>query len=101
MWLFKLALVIAVAYIAVVAVMYATQTRMLFPTQLATASGPLLPANCQTTIATTIMAAAMIAIFFILRLPLRSDCLRVSLSSTIRLGHRRGVINESLRGLRA
>ena len=43
MWLFKLVLVLAVAYIAVVAVMYATQTQMLFPTRLATASGPLLP----------------------------------------------------------
>lgn len=45
MWLFKLVLILAVAYIAVVAVMYATQTGMLFPTQLATASGPLLPAS--------------------------------------------------------
>ena len=44
MWLFKLVLVLAVAYIAVVAVMYATQTQTLFPTRLATASGLLLPA---------------------------------------------------------
>ena len=39
MWLFKLGLIIALACIAVVAVMYATQTQMLFPTRLATASG--------------------------------------------------------------
>jgi pimeloyl-ACP methyl ester carboxylesterase len=45
MWLFQLILVLAAAYIAVVAVMYATQTQMLFPTWLATASGPLLPAS--------------------------------------------------------
>ena len=45
MRLFKFVLIVAVAYIVVVAVMYATQTRMLFPTQLATASGPLLPAS--------------------------------------------------------
>ena len=64
-------------------------------------SGPLLPANCQTTIATTAMPAVMIAIFFILRLPLRSDCLRVFLRTPTRLGHRPGVINESLRTPRA
>ncbi len=45
MWLFKLALIVAVVYIAVVAMMYATQTGMLFPTRLATASGPRLPAS--------------------------------------------------------
>ena len=44
MWVFKLVLVLAVAYIAVVALMYATQTRMLFPTQLATGYQPRLPA---------------------------------------------------------
>ena len=45
MWLFKLILTFAVAYIAVVAVMYATQTQMLFPTWLARAVGPVLPAS--------------------------------------------------------
>jgi pimeloyl-ACP methyl ester carboxylesterase len=45
MWIFKLALVLAAGYIAIVALMYATQTHMLFPTQLATASGLLLPAS--------------------------------------------------------
>ncbi len=43
MWFFKLIFVLAVVYIAVVAVMYTIQTRMLFPTRLATTSGPLLP----------------------------------------------------------
>ena len=45
MWLFKLILILAVAYIAVVAVMYASQTRMLFPTGMATAVGAPLPAS--------------------------------------------------------
>lgn len=45
MWLLKLVLVLAVAYIAVVAMMYVMQTQMLFPTWLAMASGPLLPAS--------------------------------------------------------
>ena len=43
MWLFKLVLVLAAAYMAVVAVMYVTQTQMLFPTRLVTAPGPFLP----------------------------------------------------------
>ena len=45
MWVLKLVLVLAVAYIAVVAMMYVTQTQMLFPTWLTMASGPLLPAS--------------------------------------------------------
>ncbi|TCD15873.1 alpha/beta hydrolase [Oricola cellulosilytica] len=45
MWFFKLIFILAVAYIAVVAVMYAAQTQMLFPTRLATAGQPLLPAS--------------------------------------------------------
>ncbi len=45
MWLVKLLIVLAVAYLAVVAVTYATQTQILFPTILATASGPPLPAS--------------------------------------------------------
>lgn len=43
MWFFKLILAVAVAYIAVIAVMYATQTRMLFPIGLAAAVEPRLP----------------------------------------------------------
>ncbi len=43
MWLLKLVLVLAAAYIAVVALMYAAQTQMLFPTRLATGSSTLLP----------------------------------------------------------
>jgi pimeloyl-ACP methyl ester carboxylesterase len=43
MWLFKLVLVLAAAYIAMVAMMYVAQTQMLFPTRLAAASAPLLP----------------------------------------------------------
>ncbi len=43
MRLLKLVLVLAAAYIAVVAVMYAAQTQMLFPTQLAAGSSSLLP----------------------------------------------------------
>ena len=45
MWLFKLVLGLAVAYIAIVALMYALQTQMLFPTQMATSSGLRLPAS--------------------------------------------------------
>ncbi len=45
MWLLKLILVLAALYIAVVAVMYAAQTRMLFPTGMATPAGPPLPAT--------------------------------------------------------
>jgi uncharacterized protein len=41
MWLVKLALVFAAGYAAVAALVYAAQTRMLFPTGLATASLPL------------------------------------------------------------
>lgn len=44
-WLLKLVLILAVAYVAVVTVMYATQTQLLFPTWLAPASEPLLPAS--------------------------------------------------------
>lgn len=43
MWLLKLIVVLAVAYIAVIAVMYSAQTRMLFPTTMAAAGAPLLP----------------------------------------------------------
>lgn len=43
MRLLKLVLVLAAAYIAVVAVMYAAQTQMLFPTQLAAGSSSMLP----------------------------------------------------------
>ena len=43
MWLFKLILIFAVAYVAVVALMYTAQTRMLFPTGMAAAVGPRLP----------------------------------------------------------
>lgn len=42
-WFFKLVLILVVAYIAAVAMMYATQTRMLFPTQLAAVSNLPLP----------------------------------------------------------
>ena len=45
MWLAKLALVLAATYAIIVAVVYATQTRMLFPTGLATAPGLVLPAS--------------------------------------------------------
>lgn len=45
MWLVKLILILTVAYVAVVALMYATQTSTLFPTRLATAVGPPLPAT--------------------------------------------------------
>ena len=45
MWPYQVVLVFAVAYIAVVAVMYAGQTQMLFPTRQATASGPPLPTS--------------------------------------------------------
>ena len=43
MWLLKLILVLAVAYAAIVAMMYAAQTRMLFPAGMAAAGAPLLP----------------------------------------------------------
>ena len=43
MWLFKLIVVFLVAYVAVVAVMYAAQTRMLFPTKMAAGELPLPP----------------------------------------------------------
>ena len=45
MWLIKLVLVVVVAYIAVVGLMYAAQTYMLFPTWLAKVSGPPLPVS--------------------------------------------------------
>ncbi len=45
MWFVKLVVVLAMAYLAVVAVMYATQTQILFPRLLAGASGPPLPAS--------------------------------------------------------
>ena len=47
MWLAKLALILVVAYVVVAAVMYGAQTWLLFPTRLAAASGPLLPAAAQ------------------------------------------------------
>ena len=43
LWLIKLISVLAVAYIAVVAVMYTAQTRMLFPTKMAAGELPLPP----------------------------------------------------------
>lgn len=43
MWFFKLILILLMAYCAVIAVMYATQTRMLFPTGMATADGLPVP----------------------------------------------------------
>jgi uncharacterized protein len=43
MWLLKLALLLAAAYVAIAALAYAMQTRMLFPTGLATAQGLVLP----------------------------------------------------------
>ena len=43
MWLIKLISVLAVAYIAVIAMMYAAQTRMLFPTTMAAGELPLPP----------------------------------------------------------
>jgi len=45
MWLVKVVIVLAVAYIAIVTVMYVMQTQILFPTLLATTSGPPLPAS--------------------------------------------------------
>ena len=45
MWLFKLILVLAAAYAAVVALIYVRQTQVLFPTQLAIGPDPLLPAS--------------------------------------------------------
>lgn len=45
MWLFQLLVILVVVYVAIVAVMYAVQTRMLFPTGMATASGRGLPAS--------------------------------------------------------
>jgi hypothetical protein len=45
MWLFRLALILAVGYVAIIAVIYAMQTQMLFPTHLATASGSPMPAS--------------------------------------------------------
>ena len=43
--LFKLVRVLAVAYIAIVALMYAAQTHMLFPTYMVADSVPLMPAS--------------------------------------------------------
>ncbi len=45
MWVSKLLLFLAVAYVGIVALMYASQDRMLFPTHLVSASEPLLPAS--------------------------------------------------------
>lgn len=45
MWFFQLLVILVVAYVAVIAFMYASQTRMLFPTSMAIASGPSLPAS--------------------------------------------------------
>ena len=45
MWLVKIGLVLAVAYVAIVALMYATQTQMMFPTWMAGSSGARLPAS--------------------------------------------------------
>lgn len=46
-WLLKVILGLAVAYVAVVAIMYLAQTWMLFPTRLAELSATPLPANAQ------------------------------------------------------
>jgi uncharacterized protein len=46
-WLLKVALGLAVAYVAVIAIMYLAQTWMLFPTRLAELSAASLPANAQ------------------------------------------------------
>lgn len=43
MWLFKLALIVAAGAIGIVALLYFTQTRMLFPTRLASLNQPTLP----------------------------------------------------------
>ncbi|MCR9195389.1 MAG: alpha/beta hydrolase, partial [Hyphomonas sp.] len=45
MWLFKLIVILAAAYVVIVAVMYAAQTQMLFPTGMASAGQPFLPAS--------------------------------------------------------
>ena len=45
MWPLKLLLVLFVAYAGIVAMIYAMQTRMLFPADLAAASGVRLPAS--------------------------------------------------------
>lgn len=47
MWIVKLVLVLAVAYVAVVAVLYLMQTRMLFPAGLAATAGTPLPASAE------------------------------------------------------
>lgn len=47
MWLLKLLLAGVVVYFAVVAVMYAAQTRMLFPTGLTATTGTRLPATAE------------------------------------------------------
>lgn len=45
MWVSKLLLFLAVAYVGIVALMYASQDRMLFPTHMVSASEPPLPAS--------------------------------------------------------
>ncbi len=44
-WLFKLVRILAVAYIATVALMFALQTQLLFPTYMVSGSEPLMPAS--------------------------------------------------------
>lgn len=43
MWLFRLIVIFAVAYAAVIALLYVAQTQMLFPTRMVSASQPVLP----------------------------------------------------------
>lgn len=43
MWVFKLIVVLAVTYVAIVAIMYAAQTQMLFLTGMASANPQVLP----------------------------------------------------------
>lgn len=47
MWLVTLVLVLAAAYLAVAAIVYAAQTRMMFPAHLAAAPGSPLPATAR------------------------------------------------------
>ncbi|WP_299617679.1 alpha/beta hydrolase [Pelagibius sp.] len=44
-WLFKLARILAVAYVATVALMFALQTQLLFPTYMVSGSEPPMPAS--------------------------------------------------------
>ena len=48
MWVLKIILFVVVVYVALIAVMYATQTRMLFPTYLMSASDLGLPPTART-----------------------------------------------------